>query len=377
MQNVLKSGIIRGKQRYLCKSCNYNFTLGIKSKKEKNNSTDVDKITTIVDIAKAIGLSASTVSRALHNSSGINIHTKEQIQKIATEFDYQPNMIAQNLVNRKSQSIGVIIPDLETTFFSSMLSGITQVAYNIGYKVIICISNESKETEIQNVQALMNNMIDGLLICYTNQTKSFEHVKQYLRKGIPVVEFYRVSDVLDVPKIINNNKEGVQSILDHLIQMKRKRISIILANTNMLINKERLEGYESALHKKGIKWNQIAYSDMTYNSIKLIIDKFLLLKKIPDAILVSSDKCAVYAIQYLKVLGVQVPKDICIAGIGGNEMICDVITPKLTSYDMKTKQIGITAAECLFDKISHFNKFDVDKISIGGELIIRESTNVI
>lgn len=161
-ETIQKSGIVRKKQRFYCKDCNYHFTIhhqSAKSRKKQNAHSGGQ--TSLLDIAKAVGVSVSTVSRALNDHADISEKTKIAIKSIAKELAYEPNALAQSLVTRSTHTFGVIIPNLQTTFFATMLSGIQHVASQAGYRVVICQSDDLHQTEVANVQALMNNMIDG------------------------------------------------------------------------------------------------------------------------------------------------------------------------------------------------------------------------
>lgn len=225
-ETILKSGFIRKKQRFYCKECNYNFTL---LHKQRKVSTDFFKThqTTIADIAKAAGVSVSTISRALHDHPDISRERRESIKLIAQQMEYQPNALAQSLASRTTHTIGVIIPDIERPFFASVVSGIQHKASDLGYKVIICQSNESHKMEVANVQTLMNNMIDGLLICHSKETTSFDHIKLHLKRSIPIIHFDRVCEEINTSKIFVDDIDGSFCITDHLIKKGYKKIAVL------------------------------------------------------------------------------------------------------------------------------------------------------
>jgi LacI family transcriptional regulator len=372
-ETVLRSGFIRGKQRFLCKECNYHFTLHHETKKSTDRK--IKHQTTIVDIAKAIGVSSSTVSRALHNHSDISVDTREAIKALAEKMDYQPNLFARSFAKRQTNTIGVIIPNLETTFFSIMLSGIQHVANKYGYKVMICQSDESHKIEVENIQALMRNWIDGLLICHSIETNSFEHVKLQMNKGIPIVHFYRVCTDTDTSKVITEDVKGAEEITNHLAEQGCRRIAIIVGSKHLLITKKRLQGYQNTLKKQGIPYMEelVAYTDFTHSSTIKAVDNWLALKERPDAIFSISDKCAVYTMMHLKQKRIKIPQEICIAGFG-NDPMGEVIEPGLTTFNPNTLKIGETAAELFFEQILSGENFKPKTKIIKGNLIIRDST---
>lgn len=372
-ETILKSGFIRGKQRYFCKECKYHFTLYHDGKKKSERRRK--HLTTIMDIARAIGVSNSTVSRALHDHSDISIETREAIKALAIKMDYHPNLLAQGFAKRQTHTIGVIIPSLETTFFSIMLTGIENVATKYGYKVMICQSNESHKTEVANIQALMTNWIDGLLICHSMETNSFEHIKLQMNKGIPIVHFYRVCMETETSKVIADDVKGSEIIIKHLIDQGCKRIALIAGSSNLLITQKRLEGYKNILLKESLPFDNklIAYTDFKRQSIIEVVKNWLNLEERPDAIFSISDKCAVYTMMYLKERGIKIPEEICVAGFG-NDPMGEVIEPGLTTFDSKTLKIGEAAAELFFEQILNTENYSKKTKLIKGNLIIRNST---
>lgn len=372
-ERILKSGIIRDKQRFYCKDCNYHFTLLHEGKKQKNEVKKYNRPTALKDIAEAAGISISTVSRALNNHPDISLETRNKIKQLATSMDYHPNLLAQSLVNRSTHSLGVIIPNLETTFFSSMLGGIQHVAAQSGYRVVICQSDENHITEVANLQALMNNMIDGLLICHTLYTNTFDHIKTQMNRGIPIVQFYRVSEELDLPKIYSDDESGAFQITEHLIKKGCKNIALLLGPKALSINK-RLNGYLKALKMHGIKKEDmlIKHVDFSYNAVIAAVDEWLTIDPTIDAIFSISDKCAVQIIRHLKSKKIKIPQKISVCGFG-NEYTGEIVEPQLTTFDVRTRQIGEAAAKLLLEQIVD-KKTKNETILIEGEIIIREST---
>lgn len=372
-ERILKSGIIRDKQRFYCKDCNYHFTLLHEGKKQKTEIKKNNKPTSLKDIAEAAGISISTVSRALNNHPDISLETRTNIKMLATSMDYHPNILAQSLVNKSTHSLGVIIPNLETTFFSSMLGGIQHVAAQSGYRVVICQSDENHMTEVANLQALMNNMIDGLLICHTLYTNTFDHLKLQMNRGIPIVQFYRVSEEIDLPKIFSDDENGAFQITEHLINKGCKKIALLLGPKALSINK-RLNGYLKALKMHGIKKdeNLIKHVDFSYNAVIAAVDDWLNIEPEIDAIFSISDKCAVQIIRHLKTKKIKIPQKISVCGFG-NEYTGEIVEPQLTTFDVRTRKIGEAAAKLLLEQIID-KKTENESIMIEGEIIIREST---
>lgn len=377
-ESIQKSGIVRNKQRFYCKNCNYHFTNHSESKNQKNKiKTGSAWQTSLIDIAKEVGVSVSTVSRALHNHPDISERTKAAVNKVVQELSYQPNALAQSLVARTTRTLGVIIPNLNTTFFSTMLSGIQHIAYESGYRVVICQSDESYTSEIANIQALMNNMIDGLLLCHSLNTETSDHIKMYLKRGIPIVQFYRVFPDAGTSNVLCEDEKGAFSITDHLIKMGCKRIALLNGPKHVIISQRRMGGYLKALKKAGIRSDPklIANIDFSATAVEYTIDQWLKLSDKIDAIFSISDKSGVQAIQYLKSKKIKIPKDICVAGFG-NEYTGEIIEPQLTTYDIRNSKIGEYACQLLLDSISN-NKKNLENIIIEGYIIERGSTKKI
>ncbi|MBD1425746.1 LacI family DNA-binding transcriptional regulator [Sphingobacterium arenae] len=373
-ETVLRSGFVRGLQRYVCKFCNFHFTLV--KKRQKNNASAFRKHqTTILDIAKAVGMSASTVSRALTNHGDISEATKSLIKQVSIEMDYQPNPLARSLYSRETQTIGIIIPDLENPFFAKVLSGIQHAASTAGYKVMICQSNESHKTEVANLQTMMQNWLDGILVCHTKETKSFEHIKLQLNKGIPIIHFDRICEEIDTSRVLLDNENGAEQITDHLIDQGCLNIAVLAGPKHLYITKKRLEGYFKSLQKNNIPTTPslIAYTDFTKVSILQTVDLWLSSENPPDAIFCISDNSAIITMMYLKKKNIKVPQEICVAGFG-NDYTGEIIEPALTSYDPYAFKIGQTAVELFFDQVISGDRAATKTKTVIGKLLIRDSS---
>jgi LacI family transcriptional regulator len=373
-ETILKSGFVRGLQRYFCKECIYHFTL-LKGKKEVPPEGKKKHQTTLLDISKAVGLSISTVSRALKDHDDISKKTRLLIKQIATDLDYQPNLIAQSLHKRQTHTIGVIIPDIENPFFASVLSGIQHTASAYGYKVMIYQSNESHRTEIMNIQTIMNNWIDGLLICHSKETQTFDHIKLHMKKGIPIIHFDRICEETNTSKVLLDNVEGATQIVEHLIGQGCRRIAVIAGPKHLYITRKRLEGYKNALSRNAIDFEPqlIAYTDFTRRSIRQAIDAWLPIENRPDALFCISDNSAIHALVYLKEKGVKIPGEICVAGFG-NDYTGEIIEPSLTSFNPNSFKVGEKAVDLFFDEIINGENFIPRTEIVKGNLIIRSST---
>jgi DNA-binding LacI/PurR family transcriptional regulator len=374
-ERILRAGMVRNKQRYYCKDCDYHFTLSDRRRTAIRDTRRISGQVSQRDIAAAAGVNVTTVSRALNDHPDLNVETKAQIRELARKLNYQPNQLAQSLVNRSTHTIGVVIPDLETSFFSSMLNGIQHVAAKAGYRVVICVSDEDHATEVSNVQALMNNMIDGMLICHTLHTRSFEHIRIHIGRRIPIVQFYRVVDDLPISKIKADDEVGAESVTDHLLQQGCRRIAMLLGPRGFPLSDSRLAGYRKSLKKHGLTPDPklLTHVDFTYPKVIRAVDNWLRLDPGIDAIFSISDKCAVQIIRHLRKKGIDVPGRIRVFGFGvGTEYIGEVVEPSLSIFDVKTRAIGEEAARVLIEQIITGNWTPIEKM-IGGRIILRES----
>lgn len=372
-ETVLRAGFIRDKQRYYCKECDYHFTQGKSNEKNKKSQNHA---TTIIDVANALGISPSTVSRALKDHPDLSEKTKNAVKKMAESLNYHPNALAQSLTNRETRTIGVIIPDIETYFFSSILTGIQNVASEAGYKVMISQSKESHKTEVANTYAFMANWADGLLICHSKHTKTFDHIKLLQKSGIPIVHFDRVCEEAISSKVLLDDVNGSFVITDHLIKQGCKRILLISGPEHLYVSKKREEGYKKALAKNKISFDSalISNTDLTTKSILQAVDKKMENDESIDAIFSISDYGAVKIIMHLKSKKIKIPEKVCVAGFGGEPM-GEIIEPGLTTFNPQTYKIGETVARLFLDQIIEGSDFVPKTKVVKGHLIIRGSSS--
>lgn len=368
---IVKSGFVRGKQRLYCKSCDLYFTLNQPNQVSSKKSQQI----TIVDVAKALGVSPSTVSRALNNSSEINENTRQEIIRVANELDYRPNLLAQSLHRGETHTIGVVIPDIQRPFFAGVVAGIQKIASEAGYRVMICQSNESHSTEVLNVQALMASRVDGLLISHSKETNSFEHIKLHLRKGIPIVHFDRVCDELDTAKVALEDFDGSFALVEHLIQRGCRRIAACAGPEDLLISQKRLNGYKAALQKYGLPIEQelIFHSNFKKEDSLDALTAWLDLPQKPDGIFSVHYGNAIEMMVTLKQKGIKIPDEIALAAFG-DDLLASLFEPSLTVFNQFPYVVGQEAATILIDNIIHKETFVPFTKVIKGELIVRDSS---
>lgn len=331
---------------------------------------------TIVDIAKELNLSKSTVSRALTGHPSVNAVTRQAVLELAEKLDYQRNMLAISLITQKTNTIGIIVPEFISSYFPNVTIGAQEIATKAGYNTVICQSNETYETEVANTKVMLSNQVDGVLVSITKETKNFDHLKIFQRKGIPIVFFNRVCDEMDVPKVIVDDFDGAFRAVSHLIERGRKRIAHLSGPPSLKISEKRLNGYKAALRKNNIELDDdlvIPY-DLNLDMVHIYVTHLLNLPDPPDAIFAISDPTAIEIIQVVKKKGLKVPEDIAVVGFS-NDFASGLIHPSLTTVSQPVKEIGRTAAQLLIDQINR----DVTEWKsiirvLKTELIVRESS---
>ena len=331
---------------------------------------------TIVDIAKALNISKSTVSRALHEHSDINPQTRAAVLEMARQLDYQPNLLAKSLVKSKSNTIGIIVPEFLTYFFPTIIMGAQQVAEQAGYNVIICQSQESFKTEVANASVLLANRVDGVLISMTRETKKFEHFKAFERHGIPVVFFNRICDEMDTSKVLVNDYEGALKAVEHLIENGYRNIAHIGGPPALRITHNRLKGYRDALEKHGLPFKKelVVHCNLSKKDAVHCAEKLLNGKHRPDAVFCVNDPVAIQLMLAAKKMKIKIPSELGIVGFS-NDPISEVIEPALTTVQQPVADIGRSAMHILLDAITEGDAYSPVLQSLETTLIIRGSSS--
>lgn len=309
------------------------------------------EVITLKDIAKSLGFSVSTVSKALRDSHEISEKTKKTVLAYAHAHNYRANPIAQSLKNGQSKSIGIVVSTIDNNFFSQVFGGIESVAYDKGYNVIITQTHESYDREVMHVRDLTLRAIDGLLISLSTETKDVEHLKILHNQGFPIVLFDRVSDEIDTHKVIADNFKGAYDATIHLIESGYKRIAHITSSATTSITSERLAGYLKALEDRGIPRNDAfikycAHGGKDLNEIEDALQSLMHMENGPDAIFTASDRITTTTLTLLNKLKVRIPEDVALLGFT-NTILAGVLNPPLTSVYQPAFDIGKNAMEML------------------------------
>jgi LacI family transcriptional regulator len=334
---------------------------------------------TIKDIAKALGLSTSTVSRALRDSYEISPETKKTVIEYAQQINYRPNPIALSLKEKRSRSIGIIVCEIANSFFSQAINGIESIAYDKGYNVIIAQSHESYEREIINLQYLASRSIDGLLISVSSETQNLDHLINLHKRGFPIVFFDRVVENLDTHKVGVDNYKGAYDATSELIKNGHQNIAMVAGSEFLSITKERVAGYHQALtdHNIALDASQIEYclhGGMIYQEVENALGSLLSNKNKPSAIIASADKLTTNCLRYFKSKGLEVPNDIAMIGFS-NLDLTDLLSPSLSVIRQPAYEIGQVAIELLIKQIENKRPTtEFEKIILPPQMIIRESS---
>ncbi len=331
---------------------------------------------TIIDIARKLGISKSTVSRALTNNPNVSPQTREAVLRKAKELDYQPNMLALGLIRNESKTLGVVIPDIQKPFFAAIVSGVQHTVSRIGYRIVIAQSDESPTVEKENIKALMLSRMDGFIVCHTRDTRDFEHIKLLHSKGYPLVSFARICQELPIPKVVEDDFNGLYTTTEHLIEQRRRRIALLAGPRQLLASKLRVNGYKVALQQHGIAFDKelVAHTRFLPEQVSEALDRWLGLKNPPDGICTVYDAGAIKLIELLKKKRIKIPQKIAIAGFG-DDPAASIIEPGLTSYSQKPYEIGVLAGKYMLDLLN--KKYPVhhsDMTICKGELVVRGSS---
>lgn len=331
---------------------------------------------TIKDIAKALGLSTSTVSRALRDTHEISAATKKIVLAYAKEINYHPNPIALSLKERRSKSIGVVVSEVANSYFSQAINGIESIAYDRGYHVIISQTHESYDREVINVQHLASRSVDGLLVSLSSETTDISHLTSLHERGLPIVFFDRVADEIDTHKVTANNEKGAYQATNHLINQGYKKIAHLTSSDHLSISIERLSGYEAALRDSGLPIHSeyikhCLHGGMMYEETEKAIKELMALKEKPDAIFVAGDRLSMGCLSVLQNLKISVPHDIAIVGFSNSDVL-DLFNPPLTSVRQPAFEMGQLATEMLLQLIeAKYPVEEFEKRVLATELCVR------
>ncbi len=330
---------------------------------------------TLKQVAEALDVSMMTVSRALNNSPNVDKDTKERVLKKAHELGYSPNHIAKSLVQKKTQTIGVVVPEITHSFFPEAIRGIEEIAYQAGYQIMLTHSAENFEREVAAIETLVSKRVDGILISLAESDKDTSVYTQVLKMGLQLVFFDRCAYNIGTSCVSINDEESARSATNHLIEHKYKRIGHLSGPLTISISKERLKGYKKALRQHNIKYNEELvveagfHEEGGYKAMNQLLD--LSPGKRPRAVVAVNDPAAFGAMKAIKERGLKIPKDVAIVGIS-DDIRAELMPTPLTTMRQPAYEEGKLAAKKLIAHIEK-KKEKVEEIVVETQLVIRES----
>lgn len=333
---------------------------------------------TLKKIAQDLKVSISTVSKALRDSHEISVDTRTKIQEYAKKYNFKPNNIALSLKNQKTKKIAIIIPEIVHHFFATVITGVERVANEKGYQVIICMSGESFDKEVVNMDMLANGSIDGFIISLSKETmekQDFHHIREVMNQGMPVVMFDRVSDDINCDKIVIDDVGAASAAADFLMRKNRKRIGLISTVDYINVGRLRTQGFKEALMKRAIGFvpqRVLKIGDMDTAAAE--IDAFVKDQDL-DGIVAVNELFAVIACKALQKLGKSIPGDVSVIAFTDG-MLSKYASPTLTTIGQNGEEMGAAAALKLISKLEsdHKNEETYETVVVKTSLVEREST---
>lgn len=331
------------------------------------------KAITIKDIARELGISVSTVSRALQNHPDISENTKKIVRECAKRLNYQPNMMASNLRTNRNNVIGVVLPEVNHHFFASVLDGIEQTANKSGYKILICQTGENVEKERQGIQALIGSRVAGMLVGVSKQTEQLQHLQDVLDNGIPLVLYDRPCPSLKCDQILSDDYVGAYIAVEYLIQTGCKHIDYFSSPMQLEVARRRYQGWRDALKHYGLPYGEenIITCD---TRAQAIIDTPIVMQRDdkPDAIFCVNDNCASGVLYAAQILDLKIPQDLAICGFS-DDPLCRTTSPMLTTVQQHGVEIGQRAMMRLLKRLEGDDKIPQTEM-VPTDLIVRETT---
>ncbi len=332
--------------------------------------------TTIYDIAATLNISKSTVSRALTGHPSVKHETRQAILELAEKLEYQRNMLAISLHQHRTKTLGIIVPELFSYFFPSIIVGAHEVATAAGFNLIISHSNESYDNEVANARLMLERQVDGVMVSLTKETRNFDHLGIFRRKGVPLVQYNRVTYDIEGPKVVVDDYEGAFRAVEHLIQQGKRRIAHLAGPDSLRVSTRRRQGYLDALQKHDVPFAPellIPY-DLTISLVPIYINHLLGLPQPPDALFCINDPTAMEAMQVIKGKGLRIPEDMAVIGFS-DDYYSKFLEPSLSSVRQPVADIGRTASRTLLEMLEQSpEQWRSHTVELKTELIVRQSS---
>lgn len=335
-----------------------------------------EKEVTIYDLARELNISIATVSRALKDDPVVSKKTRKKIFELAEQKGYRSNYFARSLRNQRTETIGVIVPRLNSYFMATVIAGMEGAANAAGYNLIISQSSESAEKEKANAKTMFNSRVDGLLVSLAYDTNDIEHFDMFFKKNVPVIFFDRVAEHKNCTNVLIDNRKSAYEAIKHLISQGSRKIVHITATPKRNVYVDRLQGYKQALAEHNIPFSEdnVIIGNLSQEAGIEAAEQILHMETLPDGVFVANDNCAVSCMLALKQAGISIPQQIAFAGFN-NDPVSKVIEPNLTTINYPGHEMGEVAARNLINHLNGSSPLhSTNTIVLRSELIIRESS---
>jgi LacI family transcriptional regulator len=328
------------------------------------------------DIAKELNLSISTVSRAIRNTGEINPVTKKAVLELAEKWHYKPNPLAMGLLKNKTNTIGIIIPDIESYYYSSILRGIDRIATENSYRLLTCYSNDNYRNEIQAIDELLFSRVEGIISCPARETIDFSYYNKLIDDKFPLVIVDRGSKEIKTTTIITDNYRSTFEVIEHLIKAGCRRIALITSFEPLSVGRQRFDAYKDALLKYNIPYERdlIIHGNLNISTSIEATRNLLKLTELPDAIIGSDDTVAMAAMKVIKEAGLKIPENIALVGYN-DDPFSSFLEPSLTTVSQPGYLMGMRAIEKMLQMINGNIEINLWETTVmESALVIRKST---
>lgn len=335
-----------------------------------------DSPISMADLARELGVSVTTISRALSDHHSIGPATKQKVLKLAKKLNYQPNHLAAALRKGKSKLLGVMVPHIEGRFFPSIVHGIETVASRAGFNILICQSNEDAVQERKNIETLLSAQVAGILVSVARGTHDYKHFEKVAKRDIPLVFFDRIQESDAVNAVVLNDREAAYQTTLHLLEQGCRRVAHLAGAQHLNIYRNRLRGYQDALRSYNLPLDDdlVITCKMLQDEGAAAMQRLLALPNPPDAVFGAGDYVVLGALQVLKSRGIRVPDDVALAGFS-NEPFTLITEPQLTSVDQRCEEMGQAAVRLCLELLENKgDKFAPRHVVLKAELFTRGSS---
>jgi DNA-binding LacI/PurR family transcriptional regulator len=337
----------------------------------------VRKKVSLQDLANTLNLSVSTVSRALKDHPDISTEVKAKVFDLAKKQNYIPSEKTVETKSTATRTIGVIVPNIEKSFYAAIISGIESYAKQEGYFIVLANSRESYQNEMDCIENLIKLKVDGLIVSLSQETQNYDHFNKTVKANIPLVFFDRVCRSNEFSSVVADNPDAAKNITDHLWATGRRNIAHIAGPKILSITKERIAGYFRSLEDNKLPFNDqyLVYCDLSPDGAQKAIEKLLKVNPVPDAIFCVNDTVAFVAMKEIRKRGYRVPEDIALTGFN-NEFHSTIIEPELTTIAHPTFEMGQETARLLIGQLNNNSQHAPRQIVMRTNLVVRGSSQI-